>query len=107
MTHEEQRIAIAIAIGWKKMIGENTWWFRPNGIIHDSSELPDYLNDLNAMAEAEKTLPFPSQERDLYFLTLAEVVTGYRLSEFYSAVICAPAAKRAEAFLRTKGLWKE
>ena len=54
-------------------------------------EIPDYLNDLNAMHEAEQTL---DGNQRLPYLVLLQ---GH----------CFPtAAQRAEAFLRTIGKWK-
>ena len=60
--------------------------------------IPDYLNDLNAIHEAEKVLN-PSQEQ-LYFEKLHEVSGSLA---FYRAT----AAQRAEAFLKTLNLWEE
>lgn len=72
----------------------------PSGI---HGEIPDYLNDLNVMAAAEKVLLDGSDELfDKYLKELCRVVDfqgGYYMS--------ASAAQRAEAFLRTLGLWQE
>jgi hypothetical protein len=57
MTDSGKRIAIAEACGWKFSSG--TWW-KPDGRYSSGweghEELLDYINDLNAMHEAEKTL---------------------------------------------------
>lgn len=60
----------------------------------------DYLNDLNAMHEAEKTL-FPKHEAK-WAMTMSEVC-GHSWRIIYTAT----AAQRAEAFLKTLGLWEE
>jgi hypothetical protein len=58
---------------------------------------PDYLNDLNAMHEAEKVLNNVQRER-------------YRTELVYSHAggdVFATSAQRAEAFLRTIGKWED
>ncbi len=56
-----------------------------------TAKLPDYLNDLNAMHEAEK------------------VLQGEQLTEYVERWVewNSTAAQRAEAFLRTLGPWKD
>jgi hypothetical protein len=115
MNPEAQRIAIAEACGWTD-IKPHSWhprkgelWGGRKGI---RNMIPDYLNDLNAMHEAEK-------ETDLHYsqkwtTTLCEVmfestsisVAGATKWDF--ALLCArsTAAQRAEAFLKTLNLWK-
>ena len=98
MNNEKQRIAIAEACGWK-----------PNPFIRDMSgqvfpqSPPDYLNDLNAMHEAEKVLSRGAGYHQtggfgLYKTALAEVCDEQH-------PIDATASQRAEAFLRTLGKW--
>lgn len=112
MNEEQQRIAIAEACGWKPEVrkmyaGEkNVKGWGKNAHLHpgdkdrvfamSSHEFPDYLNDLNAMHQAEKTLTF-EQKRD-YCEWLC--ITGPWPS-------LATARNRAEAFLRTLGMWTE
>lgn len=108
MKPEQQRIAIAEACGWtdchksiasvygfpseRKVIG-----IPPQRITH--TEVPDYLNDLNAMHEAEKILN-TNQAAD-YCELLRPIICGcWRL-------VHATAAQRAEAFLRTLNLWTD
>jgi hypothetical protein len=79
MNPEQQRIEIA------KACGEGH---------HHLRNLPDYLNDLNAMHEAEKVLD--STQGDRYFELLDQLDVPS---------ISATAAQRAEAFLRTIGKW--
>jgi hypothetical protein len=101
MTPEEQQIVIAEACGWKCKCG-------CSASIRSSScdELPDYLNDLNAMHEVEKVLTFDQAgiyERTLAAIQLRQTGIGNCSPPRYHVT----AAQRAEAFLRTKGLWKE
>lgn len=116
MTPEAQQIAIAQACGatygedqhgnptllmdgvvlWLKQRGDD-------GLVCLNS-LPDYLNDLNAMAEAEKLLSTESQ-RNNYEYWLCEL-TDYGME--VSAPFCcarAPATHRAQALLRTLEKW--
>ena len=91
MSPEQQRIAIAEACGWFFM--DDSWRY-PNGA--KALSLPDYLNDLNAMHEAEKVLI--NGKEQVYFEDLHGVAGNLT---FY----CATAAQRAEAFLKTLNLW--
>ena len=104
MNPEQQRVAIAEACGWKTD-KRGLGWLSPRGYY--ASE-PDYLNDLNAMHEAEKVL---TDEQDLeYSEALEQVVEGRYLtnnSEDMRRLRSATASQRAEAFLRTIGKWKE
>lgn len=132
MTPEAQRIAIAEACGWQKMQrplsdadGEipgyfETVWFHPK--IHTSvypmyilpKNPPDYLNDLNAMAEAEMMLTdFQRRKHGLMLQEIIhEAVVGFvpdyeRQLAGLSRIVSATAAQRAEAFLRTLNLWRD
>lgn len=124
MTPEQQRIAIAEACGWKReytfisqdigSLGEEIQaWIAPDGTTSVVA-LPDYLNDLNAMHEAEKVLD--AMQRAKFAEELAYVVLAVfnnpetefvfsRCSLFVFAH--ATASQRAEAFLRTIGRWIE
>jgi hypothetical protein len=103
MNKEKQRIAIAKACGFK--------------CSEDSHELgqlvaqftPDYLNDLNAIHEAEKVLTYEQAEEfveQLYLAdqknNLAENPPPWRFN-----VASATSAQRAEAFLKTIGKWED
>lgn len=69
--------------------------------------IPDYLGDLNACAEFEKTLT-PKQSEE--YVSIMDDVLGIP-SAFYGTarraylVMHANAQQRAECFLRVKGLW--
>lgn len=67
-------------------------------------DLPDYLNDLNAMHEAEKRLT------DEQLADMAEwigVDDNEAPAKSWRILLRATAAKRAKAFLRTLNLWTE
>ncbi len=111
MNKEKQRIAIAEACGWKmhdhpdclaKKEGWvsrdwETWVMNPSGLLVFKHDIPDYLNDLNAIHEAEKVLNNVQRER--YRTELVYMHAGRD--------VFATAAQRAEAFLRTIGKWEE
>ena len=115
MKPELQRIKIAEACEWKQVFPDTPWrWLAPDGRIHENwgGELscPDYLNDLNAMAEAEEILT--EAQLILYehhMVRQARHAKGIADHESHYPVpfvLRATAAQRAEAFLRTLNLWE-
>lgn len=113
MSPEAQRIAIAEACGLKVIKtpfvpahinlegcmftdeARNEWRKAyPNSAVFG---LPDYLSDLNAMDKVEKSLT------DVQFYNYQ----GYLKIVCKNSYVSATAAERAEAFLRTLGLWTE
>lgn len=111
MTPEQQRIAIAEACGWRfhpispiptdasdyleRKAKAIMCWVRPGRDSWQIEQLPDYLNDLNAMHQAEKLRIIGTEHESDYCMYLYE-----------NAHQCfATAAQRAEAFLRTLNLW--
>ena len=99
MKPEEQRIAIAEAVGWTGIYYNQGVWMgtRPKE-DRDSYYLPDYLHDLNAMHEAENTLT--KKQKKEY----EENLSGLKYCGF---MLCfATSSQRAEAFLKTLNLWK-
>jgi len=106
MNKEKQRIAIAEACGWTRCrdVGEDPMGSPPDhyGIF---DVVPDYLNDLNAMHEAEKTLKSKSISPTSYASKLQHVCGGDR-NVFDESTVFASAAQRAEAFLKTIGKWE-
>ena len=109
MNSMAQRIAIAEACGWVHLNPSPNYWDWHHPVIGWAliSELPDYINDLNAMHEAEKVLT--DHQRRTFNHNLESVVCGNceRDSEDRFWVIHATAAQRAEAFLRTINKWTE
>lgn len=123
----EQQIAIAEACGWiphpdnsKRENSIKSWHKGKVGntecrFLEETREscwgttkgLPNYLNDLNAMHEAENAI----MTGDLMDTTSIQ----YRYSHYlYNVVVPsnrqpfrAKASQRAEAFLKTLGLWKD
>lgn len=71
-----------------------------------------YNTDLNAMHEAEKLLT-EEHQWSKYTTNIADIVTladrekTARCSGFHMSYVCATAAQRAEAFLKTIGKWEE
>lgn len=104
MTAEQQRITIAEACGWKLVMDDplyEPYWEDPKGNmigVGIGSRFPDYLNDLNAMHEAERTMGDP-QLWDEYQSYLSDAMRN--IGWIYHAT----AAQRARAFLRTIGKW--
>jgi hypothetical protein len=102
MTPEAQRIAIAEACGWHSMDYKSVLGIMGmKGPMRGFMLVPDYLNDLNAMHEAEKVLTFEQYHHE-YIPRLEKVSTRDKCS-MYSTT----AAQRAEAFLRTIGKWQD
>jgi len=89
MTNEQINAAIAIAAGWKGCP-------ECNEPICEENFIPNYCNDLNAMHQAEETLP----DGELWTMK-------YNLPSQGGLEFRSTARQRAEAFLRTLGLWEE
>lgn len=134
MTPEKQRIEIAKACGWiyvgyrSGMTAEDGYSGRPpeslrakyhvrhpDFVMSDFSDgpparpiahIPDYLNDLDAMHEAEKILTaIQCNDYDTYImhrLREGEINPPANRFKFH-----ATAGQRAEAFLKTIGKWEE
>ncbi len=116
MTSESQRIAIAEVCGWKKVDGNpakhtRDRWIDPKYAGRYAKDyavlerhLPDYLNDLNIMHEAEKVLTL--EQCDLFDEKLKEILLSERHATVHDLYTWhATAAQRAQAFLITLGLW--
>lgn len=120
MKPEEQRIEIAKCCGWRECKcktggnvpygqpwNKDAWEFghgHPHYVPHEK-ELPDYLNDLNAMRDAEKTLSELECERyDETLLNMEPDTFGCSAGGW---TFFRSSAQRAEVFLKVKGLWKE
>jgi hypothetical protein len=121
MTPEQKRIAIAKACGWKNhdhpdvmalKVGwamPEKWCMNPQGVLCLNHDRPDYLNDLNAMHEAEKVLTEGNQKWN--YIDLLHRLVGIQNKD--EGIGCAyattfsTAAQRAEAFLRTLNLRKD
>ncbi len=107
MTPEQQNRAIAEWCGYKQILfhgrdGENfsenfqEWrWYKND--LWMTEGIPDYLNDLNAMHEAENLLT--EYQQKTYWCHISTTSTW--------TVCHADARKRAEALLKTIGKWKD
>ena len=134
MKTEQQRIAIAEACGWTphpdndKMevkcwtlggskYGERGSICARSAYINDATwgleqrALPDYLNDLNAMHEAEKVLTDDQELRYFQVLMCSDVIhlngLEYVERQMLHYAINATAAQRSRAFLKTLNLWRD
>lgn len=74
--------------------------------------IPDYLNDLNAMHEAENYITEDTADLYEYAINLTKISApsvgygDYSCTEAFK-LAHASAAQRAEAFLRTLSLWNQ
>jgi hypothetical protein len=120
MKADKQRIAIAEACRWTREYADVPTWdasldsykggytpvrtllFRRREKCVMAGNLPDYLTDLNAMHEAEKMLT--REQMDTYAQWVYSIVARDGARMTYG--IAAPAAQRAEAFLRALNLWQ-
>ncbi len=111
LTQEQKRIKIAESCGWIKRTpwtnsqGWQVHEWEKNGMVtedglsgHLECELPDYLNDLNAMHEAEKTLD--GAMLLAYYFELDELMER---PPMVIRLVMATAAQRADAFLLATG----
>lgn len=95
MSPEAQRIAIAESVGIYLHDGDHA----PSNYIF-VNDLPDYLNDLNAMHEVEKILP--QWVDGSYKGTRYHYIHELGMIE---SPVWATAAQRAESFLKTINKW--
>lgn len=107
MNPEKQRIAIAEACGWTHIAFNRGWIKAGDGEIQ--GVIPDFLNDLNSMHEAEKMLTHDQQVG--YSVNMVRLTTwnmpSSRAAWLDFTIAHATAAQRAEAFLETIGKWEE
>lgn len=117
MSPEAQRIAIALSMGYTECTDEKCDYRKaqhlhhPRGAVffpdpYSTVRYPDYLNDLNAMAEAEQALNH-DHLRHYRLTVLPRVCCKNPPGESIEGAVTATAAQRAEAYLRTIGKWVE
>lgn len=105
MNNNEQNEAIAKALGWRCLAGHD--WIAP-GEPFDSAYsqlLPDFTNDLNAMAIAERALTV----EECYAMQgeLLELMGDWNPANGPGNWVWhATAPQRREAWLKAKGLWE-
>ena len=121
MNSDKQRIAIAEFCGWKDVRGVTHLGIPPEGgrlfpypeyhqedwRLNPFHGIPDYLNDLNAMHEAEESLGVKCYEYNNCLYNLLGNRVGDRCDKPHQGTWHATAAQRAEAFLKTIGKWEE
>lgn len=125
MKPELQRVAIAEACGWKMTITGGLMWHEgkklgrivPGTGVHmtrlrmklpmENAMIPDFLNDLNVMHEAEKVLTMAQWQPYMDHLFDICDIGPNQLDFSYWNQVHAKASDRAEAFLRTLNLWKD
>ena len=102
--NKEQQIAIAQACGWTGFNPDNI----PDCLQYTARApsgkwglIPDYLNDLNAMHEAEKVVKDLGLYRKFLYLVVLEDPSNVSNEPAW-----ATAAQRGEAFLKTIGKWE-
>ncbi len=122
MDNDKQRIAIAEACGFSDFEAHSEW--HENGDTDGFRDVlratrngdmgrgvPNYLHDLNAMHEAEKTLVHGNDcgQFFTYCDRMSQVLDSHK--ETHASLMAwrihAPAYIRAEAFLRTIGKWED
>ena len=114
MTPEAQRIAIAEFCGFRPLfirdIESNALYEIGDGKQQDRN-VPDYLNSLDAMHEAERTLTHSQGLshfrilRDRFATVMGPKGSVIGVNDYL--LVTATAAQRAEALLRTIGKWEE
>lgn len=130
MNEEVQKITIAKECGWREAFPakekphpetKRGGILLPYNWVNEQThqramELPDYLNDLNAMHGAEKALKEDkadlrgTDERCCFITHLGKIIDCWSPGNHHNSLFQlthATAAQRAEAFLRAKGLWKD
>lgn len=111
-----------------RIIGERCGWtkcdpekFQSNELWHQrgrgfalENDLPDYYNDLNEMADAEKYLGPAKETHSSYWHTLHNItfksIHGEREEHDWldwKAIGSATASQKAEAYLKAIHKWKE
>ena len=118
MTPDDQNMAIAKACGYKdlavRMVGDPMccgFWALCSGRVGEGGvATPMYTEDLNAMHKAEKQIE-GSTMWNRYTDELAKLrhyhTELHTHRTMVNIVVSATAAERAEAFLKTLGLWTE
>ena len=109
MTPEQQRFAIAEVCGWKDIhpLSGCLQGIPKNGGECDRQPLPDYLNDLNAIREAEEHIPLEKHQEYFNRLVYSEYPVPLDQLELTRRAVFASAPQKAEAFLRNLNLWHD
>lgn len=102
MSEEQKRIRIAEACGWKEVMpeGKSASGIHPDPTAYRRVFVPDYLNDLNACHEMEKTLPFDVLN-GTYKTALLDIT--FANPKRIAGMFHTTARQRADAFLAVLG----
>lgn len=108
MNPDEQRIAIAESVGWSDISQRMKWGVPPN-VEDDGTEdclkvIPNYLDDLNAMHKAEKSLT--AVQFGVCYIEHLKTAMGESEYSIEHSIVRATAAQRAAAYLKTIGKWE-
>lgn len=97
MTDEQKRVKIAEAVGWTKVRPWEVDYSEKR--FHHLSMLPDYLSDLNAIAEAVASLS--DQQKHAYIITLSMMFWPMGWSSWLDtlAIEQATPKQKSDAFL--------
>ena len=100
----------AASYGWK--FQTDAWPIVEPSLVPFVEHLPDYLNDLNAMHEAETLVIYSNDKSPKKYTQQIKAAickdAGVKKAQMdFDMCITATAAQRAEAFLKTIGKWKE
>jgi hypothetical protein len=122
MTPDQQQRAIEKVCGWIIANPENDradyrHWTPPNCVAKPNHTYgdrpPNYIGDLNACHEMEQVLTYEQKEQFVFWMNHihpsadihhSDDQWDFRLEVF--SLVHSPASQRAEAFLRTLGLWE-
>jgi len=111
MSPERQRVVIAEMCGWSIHPKDRFLVIPPNSphSVQSISTIPDYLRDLNSMADAERCLFGGSDLWQKFVFALLDSCNGSGMSALdgLCCLVQSTAAQRAEAFLRTLNKWEE
>lgn len=110
----EQQIAIAESVGWRKICSNDAVVYVKDADLvsyqaRTQEQLPNYLKDLNAMHEVENAFYKRAgmYEFERYLTHLQHIMNRVPPVQENMFFVSAPAAQRAEAYLRTIGKWRD
>ena len=110
MKTEAQRIAILKEMGWTEtepwLDGRRCFERADSNSGWNFDDLPDYLNDLNAMHEAEEVMIGKNRSFKARYRKALIATADYSVDN-QQPYWRATAAQRAEAFLKTLNKWKD
>ncbi len=101
LTQEEKRIKIAESCGWHKSRMVPGWWGHQHHLT--TERLPDYLNSLDAMHEAQKVLFERGKYNDFERALIEIMGNNFRSGDPF--LWNATAEQLAESFGKTLNLW--